>query len=93
MEDNKTIYIIPKTGGKVNMDDFREQFYDLEDFISELELLSNHYKNKIDKNYIEQIDETWNQATDELKELRPIVERIENGENQEQLNEYYREAI
>lgn len=75
------------------MDELREEFYDLEDFISELEYLSNHYKNKIDKDYIEQIDETWYQAKKELEELQPIVERIENGENQEQLKEYYREAI
>lgn len=75
------------------MDELEKQFYDLEDFISELESLSNHFKNKLDKDYIEQIDETWYQAKKELEELQPIVERIENGENQEQLKEYYGEAI
>ena len=75
------------------MDELREEFYNLEDFISELEDISNHYKNKIDKDYIDQIDETWYQAKKELEELQPIIERIENGEKQEQLNEYYREAI
>lgn len=75
------------------MDELREKFYDLENFIEELQDLTISYKNKIDSNYIEQIDETWNQATDELEELRQRVEEIERAENKELENEYYREAI
>lgn len=75
------------------MEELREKFYNLEEFISELEYISNQYKNKIDQYYIEQIDETCYQAKKDLEELEPIVERIENGEKQELLKEYYREAM
>ena len=75
------------------MDELREKFYELENFIEELQDLTISYTNKIDSNYIEQIDETWNQATDELEELRQRVEEIERAENKELENEYYREAI
>lgn len=75
------------------MDEIRDKFYDLDEFIEELNSLSNQYKNKVNVDYIEQIDAIWSDACDELEELRQQVERIEKAENAELINEYYREAI
>lgn len=75
------------------MDELRDKFYDLEDFIIELQDLCNTYKNKVDSNYIEQIEATWCEASDELEDLRPIIEKIENEENTELVNQYWREAM
>lgn len=63
------------------MDEIKDKYYDLEDFINDLEELTRHYKNKIDNNYIEQIEATYCEAIDEKEELEEIVKQIEEKEN------------
>lgn len=75
------------------MDELRDKFYDLEEFIEELQEFTNNYKNKVDNNYIEQIEATWCEASDELEELRPRIEDMEQAENMELVNQFYKEAI
>lgn len=75
------------------MDKIREEYYDLEDFIEELQGLARDYKGKVDNDYLEQIDALWCEALNHKDELEPIVQRIENEEDRELENEFYREAI
>ncbi len=72
------------------MDEIRDKYYDLEDFINELEEIARHYKNKVDNNYIEQIEATYCEAIDEKEELKEIVKKIENEENKYLEFEYER---
>ena len=63
------------------MDEIRDKYYDLVEFILELEQLTRAYKDKVDINYLEQIDAIWSEAIDEKNDLQEQVEAIEEAEN------------
>lgn len=71
-----------------NRDEIQKQYYDLEEFIENLQDLSNEFKGKIENSYIEQIDEIWCEAQNEKESLEPLVEQIENEDSQELVYEY-----
>lgn len=71
-----------------NRDDIQEQYYDLEEFIENLQDLSKEFKGKIENSYIEQIDEIWCEAQNEKESLEPLVQQIENEDNEELIYEY-----
>jgi flagellar biosynthesis chaperone FliJ len=71
-----------------NRDDIQKQYYDLEEFIENLQDLSKEFKGKIENSYIEQIDEIWCEAQNEKESLEPLVEQIENEDNEELIYEY-----
>lgn len=71
-----------------NRDDIQKQYYDLEEFIENLQDLSKEFKGKIEKSYIEQIDEIWCEAQNEKESLEPLVEQIEKEDNEELIYEY-----
>lgn len=71
-----------------NRDDIQKQYYDLEEFIENLQDLSNEFKGKIENSYIEQIDEIWCEAQNEKENLEPLVQQIENEDNEELIYEY-----
>ena len=71
-----------------NRDDIQKQYYDLEEFIENLQDLSKEFKGKIENSYIEQIDEIWCEAQNEKESLEPLVEQIENEDNVELIYEY-----
>lgn len=71
-----------------NRDDIQKQYYDLEEFIENLQDLSKEFKGKIENSYIEQIDEIWCEAQNEKESLEPLVEQIEKEDNEELIYEY-----
>lgn len=71
-----------------NRDDIQKQYYDLEEFIENLQDLSKEFKGKIENSYIEQIDEIWCEAQNEKESLEPLVEQIEKEDNKELVYEY-----
>lgn len=71
-----------------NRDDIQKQYYDLEEFIENLQDLSKEFKGKIENSYIEQIDEIWCEAQNEKESLEPLVQQIENEDNEELIYEY-----
>lgn len=71
-----------------NRDDIQKQYYDLEEFIENLQDLSKEFKGKIENSYIEQIDEIWCEAQNEKESLEPLVEQIENEDNEGLIYEY-----
>lgn len=71
-----------------NRDDIQKQYYDLEEFIENLQDLSKEFRGKIENSYIEQIDEIWCEAQNEKESLEPLVEQIEKEDNEELIYEY-----
>lgn len=74
-------------------DEIVETYYDLEEFIEELQSISRRFEKKIASSYIEQVDNIWCEAENERQMLEERVSEIENAEMREQNLEFERSRI
>ena len=74
-------------------DEIVETYYDLEEFIEELQSISKRFDKKIASSYIEQVDSIWCEAENERQLLEERVAEIENAEIREQNLEFERSRI
>ena len=74
-------------------DEIKEKYYDLQEFIEDIEDLMEEYKDRIEDKYIEQIQDIWSSMIDEKNDLERIVNEIEEEEQKESEIEYLRGRI
>ena len=64
-------------------DEIRELYYDLEEFVREVQDISKHFKGKVIDDYIDRLDTIWCDADNERESLEKAVEEIEQAERNE----------
>ena len=74
-------------------DEIKDKYYDLQEFVEDLEDLIQKYKDKIERNYIEEIEDIWSRVIDDRNDLQKIVDEIEEEEQKEDTLVYYRGRI
>lgn len=74
-------------------DEIKDKYYDLQEFVEDLEDLIQEYKDKIERNYIEEIEDIWSRVIDDRNDLQKIVDEIEEEEQKEDTLVYYRGRI
>lgn len=74
-------------------DEIKDKYYDLQEFVEDLEDLIQEYKDKIERNYIEEIEDIWSRVIDDRNDFQKIVDEIEEEEQKEDTLVYYRGRI
>lgn len=74
-------------------DEIKDKYYDLQEFIEDIEDLMEEYKDRIEEKYIEQIQDIWSNMVDDKNDLERIVNEIEEEEQKEAEIEYLRGRI
>ena len=74
-------------------DEIKDKYYDLQEFVEDIEDLIEEYKDRIEEKYIEQIQDIWSSMLDEKNDLEKIVNEIEEAEQKEAEIEYLRGRI
>lgn len=74
-------------------DEIKDKYYDLQEFIEDLEDLMEEYKDRVEEKYIEQIQDIWSNMVDDKNDLERIVNEIEEEEQKECEIEYLRGRI
>ena len=74
----------------MNLDDLRDRYDELDNIISSIRILT---KEITDKNYIEQLELIQYEAQNELNEIIPKLEQLEEKEEEEMNREYERSVI
>lgn len=74
-------------------DEIKDKYYDLQEFIEDLEDLMEEYKDRVEEKYIEQIQDIWSNMVDDKNDLERIVNEIEEEEQKEAEIEYLRGRI
>ena len=78
---------------KRDNDRIKDKYYDLQEFIEDIEDLMEEYKDRIEEKYIEQIQDIWSNMVDDKNDLERIVNEIEEEEQKECEIEYLRGRI
>ena len=65
-------------------DEIVSYYYDLQEFIEDLQDISRHFKKTMPDDYIDPLDEIWCDAQNELEALEKKVIEIEEAEMREQ---------
>ena len=74
----------------MGIDELRDRYDELDNTISSIRILTKEIK---DKDYIEKLKIIEFEAQDELDEITPRIEQLEEEEEKELENEYNRERI
>ena len=74
----------------MRIDELRDRYDELDNIISSIQILTKEIK---DKDYIEKLEIIEFEAQDELDEITPRIEQLEEEEEKELENEYNRERI
>lgn len=74
----------------MNLDDLRDRYDELDNIISSIRILTKEIK---DKDYIERLEIIEFEAQDELNEIIPKLEQLEEKEEEEMNREYERSKI
>ena len=74
----------------MGIDELRDRYDELDNIISSIQILTKEIK---DKDYIERLEIIELEAQDELDEITPRIEQLEEEEEKELENEYNRERI
>ena len=74
----------------MEIDELRDRYDELDNIISSIQILTKEIK---DKDYIERLKIIEFEAQDELDEITPRIEQLEEEEDKELENEYNRERI
>lgn len=74
----------------MGIDELRDRYDELDNIISSIQILTKEIK---DKDYIERLEIIEFEAQDELDEITPRIEQLEEEEEKELENEYNRERI
>lgn len=74
----------------MGIDELRDRYDELDNIISSIRILTKEIK---DKDYIERLEIIEFEAQDELDEITPRIEQLEEEEEKELENEYNRERI
>lgn len=74
-------------------DEIKDKYYDLQEFVEDIEDLIEEYKDRIEEKYIEQIQDIWSNMVDDKNDLEIIVNEIEEQEQKETEIEYLRGRI
>lgn len=74
----------------MGIDELRDRYDELDNIISSIQILTKEIK---DKDYIEKLEIIEFEAQDELDEITPRIEQLEEEEEKELENEYNRERI
>ena len=74
----------------MRIDELRDRYDELDNIISSIQILTKEIK---DKDYIERLEIIEFEAQDELDEITPRIEQLEEEEEKELENEYNRERI
>lgn len=74
----------------MEIDELRDRYDELDNIISSIQILTKEIK---DKDYIERLEIIEFEAQDELDEITPRIEQLEEEEEKELENEYNRERI
>lgn len=74
----------------MGIDELRDRYDELDNIISSIQILTKEIK---DKDYIERLEVIEFEAQDELDEIIPRIEQLEEEEEKELENEYNRERI
>ena len=74
----------------MKIDELRDRYDELDNIISSIQILTKEIK---DKDYIERLEIIEFEAQDELDEITPRIEQLEEEEEKELENEYNRERI
>ena len=74
----------------MGIDELRDRYDKLDNIISSIRILTKEIK---DKDYIERLEIIEFEAQDELDEITPRIEQLEEEEEKELENEYNRERI
>ena len=74
----------------MNLDDLRDRYDELDNIISSIRILT---KEITDKNYIEQLELIQYEAQNELDEIEPQIQKLEEEEEREINREYERSVI
>lgn len=74
----------------MNLDDLRDRYDELDNIISSIRILT---KEITDKNYIEQLELIQYEAQNELDEIEPQIQKLEEEEEREINREYERSKI
>ena len=74
----------------MGIDELRDRYDELDNIISSIRILTKEIK---DKDYIEKLEIIEFEAQDELDEITPKIEQLEEEEEKELENEYNRERI
>ena len=69
-------------------DEIREQYYDLEDFVRELQSISNQFEGKVFNCYIDRLNEIWCDADNERERLEETVREIEQGDAKQEMKDF-----
>ena len=74
----------------MGIDELRDRYDELDNIISSIQILTKEIK---DKDYIEKLEIIEFESQDELDEITPRIEQLEEEEEKELENEYNRERI
>lgn len=74
----------------MNLDELRDRYDELDNIISSIRILT---KEITDKNYIEQLELIQYEAQNELDEIEPQIQKLEEEEEREINREYERSKI
>ena len=74
----------------MGIDELRDRYDELDNIISSIQILTKEIK---DKDYIERLEIIEFEAQDELDEITPRIEQLEEEEEKELENEFNRERI
>ena len=74
----------------MGIDELRDRYDELDNIISSIQILTKEIK---DKDYIEKLEIIEFEAQDELDEITPRIEQLEEEEEKELEDEYNRERI
>lgn len=74
----------------MTLEELRNKYDELDNIISSIRILT---KKITDKNYIEQLELIQYEAQDELDEIEPQIQKLEEEEEREMNREYERSVI
>ena len=74
----------------MKLEELRNKYYELDNIISSIRILT---KEITDKNYIEQLELIQYEAQNELDEIEPQIQKLEEEEEREINREYERSKI
>ena len=74
----------------MTLEELRNKYDELDNIISSIRILT---KEITDKNYIEQLELIQYEAQDELDEIEPQIQKLEEEEEREMNREYERSVI
>ena len=74
----------------MGIDELRDRYNELDNIISSIQILTKEIK---DKDYIERLEIIEFEAQDELDEITPRIEQLEEEEEKELENEHNKERI